>query len=81
MDERAVSLNKYAPGIRPLAQGVGWFEGLADAEQFEVLRNLAGFCIQARASSEDGRRAPAELASGRPTPRPCWSHADTSPSN
>ncbi|MGV9894424.1 DUF5958 family protein [Streptomyces tendae] len=47
-------MNELAQGIRPLAQGIGWSEGLADTEQFEVLRDLAGFCIQARATSEDG---------------------------
>ncbi|MFF7551261.1 DUF5958 family protein [Streptomyces canus] len=54
MDERAVVLNRLAQGIRPLDRGVDWFESLAGAEQFEVLRDLAGFCIQARALIEDG---------------------------
>jgi hypothetical protein len=54
MDERAVVLNGLAQGIRPLEQGVNWFERLVGPEQFEVLRDLAGFCIQARALIEDG---------------------------
>ncbi|MEV5937048.1 DUF5958 family protein [Streptomyces sp. NPDC052079] len=54
MDERVVVLNGLAQGIRPLDQGIDWFESLAGTEQFEVLRDLAGFCIQARALSEDG---------------------------
>ncbi|MFF9340499.1 MULTISPECIES: DUF5958 family protein [unclassified Streptomyces] len=54
MNERAVVLNGLAQGIRPLEQGIDWFEGLAGAEQFEVLRDLAGFCVQARALIEDG---------------------------
>lgn len=49
MNERAVVLNGLAQGIRPLEQSIDWFESLADAGQFEVLRDLAGFCIQARA--------------------------------
>ncbi|MFI8192182.1 hypothetical protein ACIF8T_25940 [Streptomyces sp. NPDC085946] len=36
MDERMVILNELTQGIRPLPQGVGWFEGLADTEQFET---------------------------------------------
>ncbi|MET8572054.1 DUF5958 family protein [Streptomyces sp. NPDC004783] len=54
MDERVVVLNGLAQGIRPLDQGIGWFESLTGTEQFEVLRDLAGFCIQARALIEDG---------------------------
>ncbi|MFJ5556791.1 DUF5958 family protein [Streptomyces sp. NPDC093250] len=54
MDERVVVLNGLAQGIRPLDQGIDWFESLAGTEQFEVLRDLAGFCIQTRALSEDG---------------------------
>ncbi|MFF4935387.1 DUF5958 family protein [Streptomyces griseofuscus] len=69
MDGRTVILNELAQGIRPLAQGVGWFEGLADTEQFEVLRDLAGFCIQARATSEDGPES-IRRAGIRPTHTP-----------
>ncbi|MGA4960405.1 DUF5958 family protein [Streptomyces lavendulocolor] len=54
MNERAVVLKGLAQGIRPLEQSIDWFESLADAAQFEVLRDLAGFCIQARALIEDG---------------------------
>jgi hypothetical protein len=69
MNERAVVLNRLAQGIRPFGQGVGWFESLADTEQFEVLRDLAGFCIQARALIED---APESIrrAGIRPTHTP-----------
>ncbi|MER7689825.1 DUF5958 family protein [Streptomyces sp. NPDC097610] len=31
-----------------------WFQGLAADEQFEVLRDPRGLCIQARATVEDG---------------------------
>jgi len=54
MDERTVMLNELAQGLRPLGQGVEWFEALPSEEQFEVLRDLGGHCIQARATVEDG---------------------------
>ncbi|MGP3690942.1 DUF5958 family protein [Streptomyces sp. IBSNAI002] len=61
-------LNVLAQGIRPLDQGVGWFESLAGTEQFEVLRDLAGFCIQARVLIETDRTASAGPGSGPARP-------------
>ncbi|MFF9870529.1 DUF5958 family protein [Streptomyces sp. NPDC013953] len=69
MDERAVVLNGLAQGIRPLDRGVDWFESLAGTEQFEVLRDLAGYCIQARALTEDGSES-VRRAGIRPTHTP-----------
>ncbi|WP_200306161.1 DUF5958 family protein [Streptomyces adelaidensis] len=69
MDERTVRLNELAQGLRPLVRGVEWFEGLASDEQFEVLRDLSGFCIQARATVEDGPES-VRLAGIRPTHTP-----------
>jgi hypothetical protein len=69
MDERTVRLNELAQGLRPLEQGVDWFEGLGADEQFEVLRDLNGFCIQARATVEDGPES-VRLAGIRPTHTP-----------
>ncbi|MEU3402183.1 DUF5958 family protein [Streptomyces filamentosus] len=69
MNERVVVLNQLAQGIRPLDQGVDWFGSLDGAEQFEVLRDLAGFCIQARALIEDGPEA-IRRAGIRPTHTP-----------
>ncbi|KES06298.1 hypothetical protein BU52_14605 [Streptomyces toyocaensis] len=69
MDERAMVLNGLAQGIHPLDQGVDWFESLAGTEQFEVLRDLAGFCIQARALTEDGSES-IRRAGIRPTHTP-----------
>ena len=69
MDERAVRLNGLAQGLRPLGQGVEWFEGLPVEGQFEVLRDLAGFCIQAGATVEDGPESVC-LAGIRPTHTP-----------
>lgn len=82
MYERAVVLNELAQGIRPVTQGVDWFAGLASEEQFEALRDLAGFCIQARATSEDGAES-IRRAGIRPThtPQQCWSRVDGSLTN
>nr|WP_203633737.1 DUF5958 family protein [Streptomyces sp. SID10815] len=62
-------LNELAQGLRPVAQGVDWFEGLSAVEQFEVLRDLAGFCLQARATGEDGLLS-VQRAGIRPTHTP-----------
>ncbi|MFI7290508.1 DUF5958 family protein [Streptomyces anulatus] len=69
MDERTVMLNELAQGLRPLGRGVEWFEALSAQDQFEVLRDLAGHCIQARATVEDGPES-ARLAGIRPTHTP-----------
>lgn len=37
-----------------MAQGVEWFGSLSAEEQSNTLRLLAHFCIQARATAEDG---------------------------
>ncbi|MFD7466597.1 DUF5958 family protein [Streptomyces tendae] len=68
MNGRVVVLNELTQGIRPLAQGVDWFEGLTDTEQFEVLRDLGAFCIQARATSEDAREHPQSWHPAHPHP-------------
>ncbi|MEE4545989.1 DUF5958 family protein [Streptomyces sp. V4-01] len=69
MNERAVVLNQLAQGMRPLGRGVEWFENLAAREQFEVLRDLSEFCIQARATVEDGPES-VRQAGIRPTHTP-----------
>ncbi|MFJ4845545.1 MULTISPECIES: DUF5958 family protein [unclassified Streptomyces] len=69
MDERTAGLNELAQGLRPLARGVEWFNGLPADEQFEVLRDLSGFCLQARATVEDGAES-VRLAGIRPTHTP-----------
>lgn len=66
MDASRLVLNELAQGFRPIDQGVDWFVGLSHAAQFEVLRDLAEFCIQARATSEDGP-ASIQRAGIRPT--------------
>ncbi|BDH07289.1 DUF5958 family protein [Streptomyces seoulensis] len=69
MDERTVILNELAQGLRPLGQGVESFEALSSEDQFEVLRDLGGHCIQARATVEDGPES-VRLAGIRPTHTP-----------
>jgi hypothetical protein len=69
MEERTVVVNEPAQGLRPIGQGVEWFEALPAQEQFEVLRDLGGHCIQARATVEDGPES-VRLAGIRPTHTP-----------
>ncbi|MER7108836.1 DUF5958 family protein [Streptomyces sp. NPDC000229] len=69
MEERTVMLNELAQGLRPIGQGVDWFEALTTEGQFEVLRDLGGHCIQARATEEDGPES-VRLAGIRPTHTP-----------
>ncbi|NGO75244.1 hypothetical protein G6045_06055 [Streptomyces sp. YC504] len=69
MNEHAVLLNELAQGLRPMAQGIDWFENLSEDMQAAALRDLYQFCIQARATKEDG---PASIrrAGIRPTHTP-----------
>ncbi len=54
MYEPGIILNEIAQGLRPISEAVEWFEGLAADEQSAALRDVAGYCIQARATIEDG---------------------------
>jgi hypothetical protein len=51
--ERVV--NEIAQGLRTLDAGVAWFAGLAPARQQEVLREIAGYAMQAHITAADGR--------------------------
>ncbi|WP_370416394.1 DUF5958 family protein [Streptomyces fradiae] len=53
MNERDVLLNELAQEMRPMSDGVEWFDGLSQEEQSEVLLLLRHHCIQARAVAED----------------------------
>ncbi|MDX3780967.1 DUF5958 family protein [Streptomyces europaeiscabiei] len=53
MNERDVLLNELAQGLRPMSEGVEWFDGLSHEEQSEVLLFLRHHCVQARAVAED----------------------------
>ncbi|MFJ5234650.1 DUF5958 family protein [Kitasatospora sp. NPDC088391] len=69
LDERAVLLNALAQGTRPLDQGAAWFQGLDGDEQALVLRDLVGYCLQARALTEDAPES-VRRAGLRPTHTP-----------
>ncbi|MGR3870796.1 DUF5958 family protein [Streptomyces graminifolii] len=54
MADPYVTLNELAQELRPMSQGIEWFESLSAEEQSATLRLLSQFCVQARATTEDG---------------------------
>ncbi|MDX3851285.1 DUF5958 family protein [Streptomyces sp. AK02-01A] len=62
-------LNELAQGLRPLSQGIEWFEGLPPEKQVDVLRLLCQYCVQARATTGDGPES-IRRAGLRPTHTP-----------
>ncbi|MFC8194334.1 DUF5958 family protein [Streptomyces sp. NPDC060006] len=54
MPERDVMLNELAQGLRPMPEGIEWFDALGPEEQTETLLFLHHHCGQARAVAEDG---------------------------
>ncbi|MFJ6528580.1 DUF5958 family protein [Streptomyces longwoodensis] len=46
-------LNELAQGLRPLTDGIQWFEGLSEDDKRGVLRALELFCGQAHARESD----------------------------
>ncbi|MFI1154951.1 DUF5958 family protein [Streptomyces sp. NPDC020817] len=69
MTERDVILNELAQGLRPMSQGIEWFDAHDPQEQSEVLLFLRHHCIQARAVAGDGPDA-IRRAGLRPTHTP-----------
>ncbi|MFF3656016.1 DUF5958 family protein [Streptomyces olivochromogenes] len=69
MIERDVMLNELAQGLRPMSQGIEWFDALGPEEQSETLRFLSHHCVQARAAAEDGPES-VRRAGLRPTHTP-----------
>ncbi|MER6145872.1 DUF5958 family protein [Streptomyces sparsogenes] len=69
MNERDVLLNELAQGLRPMSEGIEWFDNLGQEEQFEVLRSLSQHCIQARPVAEDAPES-IQRAGLRPTHTP-----------
>ncbi|GAA2485741.1 DUF5958 family protein [Streptomyces gobitricini] len=67
MNKRDILLNKLAQGLRPMTEGIEWFDGLGPEEQSEVLLFLRHHCVQARAVTED---APESIH--RAGLRPTW---------
>lgn len=54
MTERDVILNELAQGLRPMAEGIDWFDSLSPEEQSEVLVFLRHHCVQAGVVDADG---------------------------
>lgn len=54
MTQRDVMLNELAQGLRPMSQGIEWFDALGPEEQSETLVFLSHHCVQARAVAGDG---------------------------
>jgi hypothetical protein len=71
MTGRGVMLSELAQVLRPMSQGIEWFDGLRSAEQSETLRFLRHRCIQARAVIEDGAERSAMPDCARRTRRRC----------
>ncbi|WP_409239550.1 DUF5958 family protein [Streptomyces sp. PA5.6] len=69
VNERDVLLNELAQGLRPMSEGIEWFDALGQEEQSVVLLCLRHHCVQARAVSGD---APESIrrAGLRPTHTP-----------
>lgn len=59
--ERMVVLNELAQELRPITQGVAWFEGLTSDDQLNALHELAVFCIQAHPTSDPDKLQKAKL--------------------
>ncbi|WP_354637524.1 DUF5958 family protein [Kitasatospora camelliae] len=53
MHDRNIILNELAQGLRPMDEGVRWFEGLAEEDRRLALRSLVHHSYQARAVPED----------------------------
>ncbi|MFF3060067.1 DUF5958 family protein [Streptomyces sp. NPDC057909] len=69
MTERDVMLNELAQGLRPMSQGIEWFDALGPEEQSVALLFLCHHCVQARAVAEDGPES-IRRAGLRPTHTP-----------
>lgn len=53
MREDTIVINELAQGLRPITQGVAWFEGMPENGKVAVLEEIAEYCIQARATTGD----------------------------
>ncbi|MFD9416444.1 DUF5958 family protein [Streptomyces goshikiensis] len=58
-----------AQGLRPMSEGIEWFNDLGPEDQSEVLLFLRHHCVQARAVAEDASES-IRRAGLRPTPTP-----------
>jgi hypothetical protein len=69
MNERDVILNELAQGLRPMSQGIDWFNALGPQDQSETLLLLRHHCVQARVVADDGPES-IRRAGLRPTHTP-----------
>jgi len=69
MDERTIILNELAQGLRPVPDGIAWFESLDDEEQINTLHVLGLFLLQAGATNDDAAES-IERAGLKPTHTP-----------
>jgi hypothetical protein len=47
-------LNELAQKRRSIDDGIAWFQTFSSEDQRSILRELSGYCLQARATREDG---------------------------
>ncbi|MFD5569460.1 DUF5958 family protein [Streptomyces cadmiisoli] len=64
MKEREVLLNALAQGLRPMSEGIEWFEGLGQEEQSEAFEPLLNHLDQD--VREEARLAAAEITASNP---------------
>ncbi|MDX2854215.1 DUF5958 family protein [Streptomyces sp. PA03-3a] len=69
MNERDVLLNELVQELRPMSEGIEWFDGLSQEEQSEVLLLLRHHCVQARVVAQDATES-IRRAGLRPTHTP-----------
>ncbi|WUC69196.1 DUF5958 family protein (plasmid) [Streptomyces sp. NBC_00539] len=69
VNERDVRLNELAQGLRPMSEGIEWFDDLVPEDQSEVLLFLRHHCVQARAVADDVQES-IRRAGLRPTHTP-----------
>ena len=53
MDDRMILLNELSQGRRPMREGLSWFESLSIDEQRLVIRELAYYILQAKATQDE----------------------------
>lgn len=69
MTDWDIILNELAQGLRPMSQGIEWFDAHSLEEQADMLLFLRHYCMQARAVTEDGPES-IRRAGLRPTHTP-----------
>ncbi|MFV2117522.1 DUF5958 family protein [Streptomyces sp. Act-28] len=76
MIERDVLLNELAQALRPISEGIEWFDGLGQKEQSEVLLFLRHHCVQSRAVAEEKWQKKLTDADRRALSPLFWTHVN-----